>query len=654
MTSFKPDTIIVPQGKIVDFIDGKIRNETPEEYVRQEIEKSLVRDYSYARDQAAVEFRVKMGSSKPRADIVLFERNSPHTQDQVRVIIECKSEKIPPEHKKEGVSQLQSYMAACVNAEVGMWTNGQQRFCYRKVEIDGKYEFSEVPDIPASGEEIESVERPSFRQLRSASSDILLFIFRRCHNYIAGNQGLQKSDAFFEFLKVIFCKIEDERSNEMQFYSTFSGGLNSDLMAKRRIDDLFAKVRGNYPQIFRENDSIELRPHVLAYIVAELQSWSLLRTEIDVKGKAYEEIVGSNLRGDRGEFFTPRNVCNMAVGMLDPGPEDLILDPACGTGGFLTVAMSHVVEKIEAAERLKWDQTEMSGAAYAEMLRKIREYAESKIVGMDLNPNLVKASKMNMVMNNDGSGGLYQANSLAPPASWDQEVRVRRLLGKVDLLFTNPPFGTKIKIDSPPILEQYELGHAWDYDPDDDWLGVREPRQLRTSQPPEILFIERCVQFLKPGTGRMAIVLPDGILGAPGLGYVREWILTNTRILGSIDLHPDTFQPHNGTQTSVLLLQRKTVEEIRLEDAAGKKADYNAFMAIVDRIGHDKRGNVLYRRDEVGNEIVRETRERVTEFIDGRSVSRTLDVAQKEIDDDTPRIVRAFRAWLDAEELVRS
>ena len=150
----------------------------------------------------------------------------------------------------------------------------------------------------------------------------------------------------------------------------------------------------------------------------------------------------------------------------------------------------------------------------------------------------------------------------------------------------------------------------------------------------------------------MAIVLPDGILGAPGLGYVREWILTNTRILGSIDLHPDTFQPHNGTQTSVLLLQRKAVEEIRLEDAAGKKANYNAFMAIVASIGHDKRGNVLYRRDEEGNEIVRETRERATEFIDGRSVSRTLDVAQKEIDDDTPRIVRAFRAWLEAEELV--
>ena len=432
------------------------------------------------------------------------------------MIVECKSEKIPPEHKKEGVGQLQSYMAACVNAEVGMWTNGQQRFCYRKIESDGKYEFSEVPDIPASGEDVESVERPSFRQLRSASSDILLFMFRRCHNYIAGNQGLQKSDAFFEFLKVIFCKIEDERSNEMQFYSTFSGGLNSDLMVKSRVDGLFAKVRGKYPQIFRENDSIELRPHVLAYIVAELQSWSLLRTEIDVKGKAYEEIVGSNLRGDRGEFFTPRNVCNMAVGMLDPGPEDVILDPACGTGGFLTVAMSHVVEKIEAAEQRKWGQSEMSGAAHAEMLRKIREYAELKIVGMDLNPNLVKASKMNMVMNNDGAGGLYQANSLAPPASWDQEVRVRQLLGKVDVLFTNPPFGTKIKIDAPPILEQFELGHAWDYDAEDDRLGVREPRQLRTSQPPEILFIERCVQFLKPGTGTDGDRAPRRHLGGSG------------------------------------------------------------------------------------------------------------------------------------------
>ena len=136
--------------------------------------------------------------------------------------------------------------------------------------------------------------------------------------------------------------------------------------------------------------------------------------------------------------------------------------------------------------------------------RKIREYANQGIVGIDINPNLVKASKMNMVMNNDGSGGLYQANSLAAPMTWRDALRNQELDGAVDLLFTNPPFGSKIRIDDPAILSRYELAHVWDYDADADRYYIREPRQLQKSQPPEILFVERCIQFLKPGIGRMA------------------------------------------------------------------------------------------------------------------------------------------------------
>lgn len=179
------------------------------------------------------------------------------------------------------------------------------------------------------------------------------------------------------------------------------------------------------------------------------------------------------------------------------------------------------------------------------------------IVGIDLNPNLVKASKMNMVMNNDGAGGLFQGNTLRSPATWEDDLRDRNLIGQVDCLFTNPPFGSKIPIDEPSILEAYELGHTWSYDAASDmWTKTRS---IQKSQPPEILFIERCVKLLKPGTGRAAIVLPDGILGSPGLGYVREWILRNARVLASIDLHPDTFQPHVSVQTSILVLQRKSV-----------------------------------------------------------------------------------------------
>ncbi|MCB2009554.1 MAG: N-6 DNA methylase [Geminicoccaceae bacterium] len=641
----KPVAVIVQQGKILDYIDGTTqRNETPEEYVRQEIAKSLVREYSYEKSEIAVEFILRLGSRKPRADLVVFDPADAHVQDRARLIVECKSQKVKSTDRKDGVGQLQSYMAACPNVAYGMWTNGVERFCYRRVETAGQIAFEEIPDIPSKGRTEDETERPRFDQLKAASSDALLFAFRRCHNYIAGNQGLQKPEAFWELLKLIFCKIHDERtSDQVAFYATSKErhGLNGHIKARKRIDSLFDEVKAEYPTIFRKNETIELTPAVLTYIVSQLQMYSLLESDIDVKGRAYEEIVGSNLRGDRGEFFTPRNICQMAVAMLDPSERQVILDPACGTGGFLITAMNYVIEKIRAAEISKWGDIERAETASRE---RVQRFARSHIIGLDLNPNLVKASKMNMVMNNDGAGGLYQANSLKSPATWEEELRARQLLGKVDLLFTNPPFGSKIPIDEPSVLEDYDLGHNWSYDVDSDrWIMTDA---VQKSQPPEILFIERCVKFLKPGTGKCAIVLPDGILGSPGLGYVREWILRHTRVLASIDLHPDTFQPHVSVQTSVLVLQRKTEEEIAVEAAARRMNDYNVFMAVANHIGHDKRGNVTYVRDRKGNEIIEEIEETLKEYEDGRPVYKKQRTRRKVIDDNTLQIAQAFRSWL--------
>lgn len=653
MASPTVDALIVPHGKVVDFIDGKFRKETPEEYVRQEIEKSIVREYLYSREEVSVEFSVKLGVAKKRVDLAIFHEGVKHTQENAWALIECKAPDIPPTHRSEGVEQLKSYMAACVNAEFGMWTNGQERFCFRKVRTKGGLEFHEITDLPVKGKSLEDAERPTFATLKAATSDALLFTFRRCHNYIAGNQGLQKPEAFWELLKLIFCKITDERSDELTFYATTQErqSMNGRLKVKARVDRLFEEVRARYSSIFKPNETIDLEPTVLAYIVSQLQPYSLLDSEIDVKGKAYEEIVGSNLRGDRGEFFTPRNVCKMAVLMLDPGPKHVILDPACGTGGFLITAMNHVVEKIKPAERRKWKKADSpTPREQEELLRKIQDYALHDILGLDLNPNLVKAAKMNMVMNNDGSGGLYQANSLQRPITWREEVRSLDLMGNVDMLFTNPPFGSRIQVDDPSILEQYELAHVWNYDASTDQWSMREPRSLQKSQPPEILFIERCVQFIKPGTGVMCIVLPDAILGAPGLQYVREWILQNTRVLASIDMHPDTFQPKNSTQTSLLVLQRKSQKEIELEKAARKRRDYNVFLALGNHVGHDKRGNPTYVRDESGDEIVEVKRERVREVHNGVAIVREVETRQKVTDDNTERIAAAFRAWLEDQD----
>lgn len=641
-----PIAVIVQQGRVLDFIDGTTqRLETPEEYVRQEIAKSLVREYKYPRKDIAVEFTLRLGSRKPRADLVIFASGEDHDQSEAYVIVECKEKKIKANDKKEGVGQLQSYMAACPNAIYGMWTNGIERFCYRKIEARGKFRFEDIPDIPSFGSTGDEAERPEFEQLKPASSDALLFAFRRCHNYIAGNQGLQKPQAFWELLKIIFCKIHDEReSDEVEFFAAANerNSLNGQIKIGKRIEELFDAVKADYPAIFQSNDAIALSPSVLAYIVSQLQMYSLLESDVDVKGQAYEEIVGSNLRGDRGEFFTPRNICNMAVEMLDPEEGQIILDPACGTGGFLISAMNHVIEKIRVAELDRWKGD--LARAESKITARIAKFAGSSIVGLDFNPELVKATKMNMVMNNDGAGGLYQANSLASQATWEDKLRKRNLFGAVDLIFTNPPFGSKIPIDDPAILEKYDLGHSWNYDAAADrWVmgdGVQK------SQPPEILFIERCIKFLKPGTGRVAMVLPDGILGSPGLGYVREWILRNAKVLASVDLHPDTFQPNVSVQTSVLVLQRKSDEEIALETAANRLNDYSVFMAMAAHVGHDKRGNRTYVRDKKGNEIVEEILETTKEYENGKPVYKKQKTLRKVIDDNTRQVAGAFKKWL--------
>ena len=649
-TSMQIAAIIVEQGKILDFIDGRTqRLETPEEYVRQEIAKSLVREYGYAKSDIEIEFVLRLGTRKPRADIVIFPPKSDHTQQNTQIIVECKAPSVKAADKKDGVDQLKSYMAACPNVEYGMWTNGMERFCYRRVVQDGKVTADEVPDIPGFGRGDEDAERPRFDQLRPATSDALLFAFRRCHNYIAGNQGLQKPQAFWELLKLIFCKIHDERHNdEVQFFAAANErhGVNGPLKVQKRLAALFNQVKEDYQTIFETSESIKLKPIVLAYLVAQLQMYSLLESDIDVKGRAYEEIVGSNLRGDRGEFFTPRNICRMAVAMLDPGEKDLILDPACGTGGFLITAMNHVIEKIRAAEMAKWgNKVDRAEKAAKD---RIKRFAEHLIVGMDFNPELVKATKMNMVMNNDGAGGLFQANSLETPATWDRELRATDIMGTVTILFTNPPFGSKIPVTDPAILEKYDLGHTWSYDKESDRWSRTDA--VQKSQPPEILFIERCVKFLAPGKGRAAIVLPDGILGSPGLGYVREWILQNARILASIDLHPDTFQPFVSIQTSVLILQRKTDELIAVEAAAKRINDYPVFMAVANHVGHDKRGNVTYVRDRKGNEIVEELDQQVKEWEDGTPVYRRQMTRRKVVDDNTLQIAQEFRKWLSEQD----
>jgi type I restriction enzyme M protein len=659
--------IVIPEGKVRDYIDSTIRQDTPEEYVRQTVEKRLINEHKYAKEQVKIEYGVQMGSSKKRADIVIFPENATDeekkNQHNIRIIIECKKEAVKPTDKDNGTEQLKAYMAACVNCEWGMWTNGLHKTVYRKVIDDhNQTVFEEYNDIPSADGTTDEQERPIRNTLIKAYEDNLLFTFKTCHNLIFANEGLQKQPAFFEFLKIIFCKIQDERNllSPVEFYTTSKERNYKDGQASvyNRISKIFEEVREKHGQIFADNDKINLHPRTVTYLVAELQKYALLSTDIDIKGKAYEELVGANLRGDRGEFFTPRNVMKMAVDMISPKATERVLDSSCGTGGFVVTAMNLVIKQIiEQLEKQYGEKAGWNADVLKNFNDKISEIAEKNYFGFDINPDLVKATKMNMVMNNDGSGNILQLNTLLPPQEWREETRTQlekalglkadairnyKTIAHFDVIVTNPPFGSKIPIKDQQILEQFDLGHIWNKDENGNW---HKTERLQSSVPPEQLFIERIIQLLKEG-GRTATVLPDSILGAPGLEYIRHWLIRKTKIIASVDLHADAFQPRNGTQCSILFLQKKTQKEMDEEEKTRQILSYDIFMTMIDHIGHDKRGGKIFKRDEKGNIIMLENEQTVKEKdAEGNLTYRNEVTQEKIVNDQTIHVAGVFKKW---------
>jgi len=666
------EVLVVPDDKLVDFIDGRFRSDKPEERVRQNILKRIVNSLKFPKSRIKVEYGIKLGTAKPRIDIAIFRENVSQVQENVEILVECKKESVSAADKQEGIEQMKSYMAACLNCEWGLWTNGKHREVWRKVKAtDGSLSFIEEVDIPSVSGSKEGGRKRS--ELDKAVGDVLLYAFKSSHNYIHAVDGFQKETAFFELLKIIFSKIWDEKNvpHDLEFFVKPNELNDPDgqIACKNRIEQIFSKVKSKFPQIFQAGDKINLNPRSLVRVVAELQNFSLLSTDIDIKGKAYEEIVGSNLKGDRGQFFTPRNIMHMAVDMINPSIDERVLDPACGTGGFIVIAMLQTLKELQDAyikmtnkPLLDWSREERK-----QFEDKVSEIVSANYFGFDITPELVKAAKMNMVMNNDGSGNMLHIDTLEPPYMWNEEFRKSfsaslnkgetdsskltnqnsfsswKDLQFFDVIVTNPPFGSKILIKDKVILEQFDLGYIWEK-PKNKSENWKKSDRLQSGVPPEQLFVERCLQLLKPG-GRMAIVLPDSILGSPGLGFIRQWLLQETKIVASIDLHQDAFQPHTGVQTSILVLQKKTVEEKKLV-VDPRLSSYNVFMAIIEKVGHDKRGNTLFKRDDHGNEILVDVEDEIPQD-DG--TIKLEKRKEKVIDDHSTYVANVFSDWKKSE-----
>jgi type I restriction enzyme M protein len=596
----------IPEDQLLCKITDDLKDDEEHERNRQQVAEELHGEYGYTYDQMAVEYTLKAGSESRDADIVVFEKSGTRRQEDIRIAIEIEPEDTEPDEPNHGIEQAKSYMrlAPC---EFGIWFNGVEHFYFHQ-EDDGS--FTEIKDVPPHGSTLKDIEKRTFDQLTPAVE--LKTEFKRCHNYIAANQGLSKTDAFYELIKVIFCKAHDERhSTRVRFYVTDEERRNNPEACKRRIESLFDEVKDAH-SIFDEDDGLKFDADVLSYVVAELEPYLLLDTDSDVKGDAYETIVGSNLRGDRGEFFTPRNVCQAGVAMAfhtfperDWSSQDII-DPACGTGGFLISVIEFLKQNFIAEQEKKWKDPKKAREVALDL---IQEYCENHLYGMDLSPQLIRAAQMNEVMHGNGHRNPFSANSLDYPDSWsDDSVK----LGMFDMLFTNPPFGASLKVEDKEILRQYDLGHQWE--------GTTMKSGLRKSVPPQQLFIERSLQLLKSG-GRASIVTPDSILTNPSEEFIRHWILKNAKVLASVGLPRETFEPYTPTKTHLVLFEKRASP---IDNPA--QSNHKTFMAAAEKMGNDKRGEPIYLRTPEGEKIVDGSGEPI-------------------IDDDLPAIVEAFKDW---------
>lgn len=640
------EEVEIPDGKIADYITGKWVKETEQEQVRQNFERTLVEEYEYPETDIRVDFSIKIWEGDKqktkKAPLAVMHEG----KEEPLVLILIANPKANPTDKTNGASELEQWLVDVPTAEYGCWTNGIESIFFQKKKTKFETDVFPVNDFPRFGEDASSIYTTDRRRLRVATGNNLLYAFKRCHDYIHANQGGSKEQIFWEFLKLLFAKIEDESHSGRPRFAIRSAEERNESYGqeevKDRVEKLFKEVKGRpeFKGLFdSQADGILFNPETVSYIVAQLEKYDFIHSSVDVKGVAYETIVGPTLEGTKGEFFTPRNVVKMTVKMLDPNPGDRIYDPACGTGGFIVLAFNYVSEKLRIKHKAKWKNPNKPTEAEEKVLFDEIHQTGYNIFGTDFNSNLVKAAQMNMIMNNDGRGGLYAVNGLKDPNSWPKEVSQKIQLGSMDYVMANPPFGAKIKIDSREILEHYELAHGWSKTADGKW---QQEANIKNALEPEVLFVERCVRLLKPGTGKCGIVLPDSILSNPGYAYVRYWILQNCEILASVDLPVETFLPRTGTQTSVLILRRKSEQEKLMESMSGQMAEYNIFMASPKTVGKDRRGNFIYRKDNQGKEIIQ--RELYATFAASTILDflPPVDTSGRVVDDELPLVAREF------------
>ena len=603
------------RGKEAPFISCVVRNKEiqlkPEEVVRQLYATKLIEQYGYPKKRLAFEYAVTFGREKKSADIIIFDKDR---TDTAYIVVELKKPKL-----KDGKNQLRSYCNA-TGAPIGVWTNGEKISHYHRK--DPNY-FEDITDIPKGNQTLKDIlsERFTLRDLiikdkianeRKSLKDIIL----EMEDEVLANAGV---DVFEEVFKLIFTKLydefgskkdkdiieyhldqnldEEERGdyeklkecletlNDKKFrVMEFRNTGQTDTELKKKIQELFNEAKNQWHGVFPEGSSFELSDSHLSVCVSSLQDVKLFNSNLLVVDEAFEYLVNKSAKGEKGQYFTPRHVIDMCVQMLNPKRGEYMIDTASGSCGFPV----HTIFKL-------------TGHLFtnAEIPDEEKQHV-LKVFGIDFDEKTVRVARTLNLIAGDGETNVLHLNTLdferwndktEKDPKWintygkgfDRLEKLRSDKGEnknfnFDILMANPPFAGDIKESR--ILHQYELGFKGN--------GKAQSKVGR-----DILFIERNLDFLKPG-GRMAIVLPQGRFNNTSDKHIREFIAQHGRILAVVGLHGNTFKPHTGTKTSVLFVQKWD------DELCPKVDDYPIFFAVSEKGGKDNSGDYIYVKNSNG------------------------------------------------------
>ena len=627
----------------------------PEEEVRQRYVCRLVDSYGYGIKQMGEEVKVtnsQRGQGAARADIVIWRNEEDKRKGKnALIVVECKAENVTIRQ----ADYFQGYnYAAWAGAKFFVTTNLKETRIFKVVEDAMPKKLEEIADIPSADMVNDDKKiKAMLLQTKAFTRDEFSRLLFKCHNIIRNNDKLSPEAAFDEISKILFIKIRYERTNSgTQIFS------KEEFLKQKKMYDavkskespdyyqfLFNKTKEDFAKdhLFDENETIKIRENSFEQIVKELQVYNLSTTSDDVKGIAFEQFLGRTFRGELGQFFTPRTIVDFMVSVLDPQEGEYICDPCCGSGGFLIRAFEYVREHIENEVEVRKEDVKKSLFTddYSKLPKKEQEKIDQKVIdafskmnyeldinnpmgrlrslsfdciyGTDANPRMARTAKMNMIMHGDGHGGVHHHDGLLNVNGiWE---------GRFDVILTNPPFGARIdkelKITEADRFTDIEKIKAYEkrYGKENYDNALKQVND-HIDQPildlfqigkfsglTEVLFIERCLNLLKPG-GRMGIVLPEGVLNNTNLQKVRDFVESKAKILLIVSIPQDVFMAAGATVKPSLLFFKKFTEDeaeeynrIYIQVSHEVEAKYDEEMTDID-VKLAKRGKEALTKDE--------------------------------------------------------